>query len=80
MTGVVKQTYIILLGGEPSNRIKEYVNLNKSLWVIEGYYHPFSFTSIDGKNYYLAIHRTRPSAPHYAIPYNLFIEDEIGDV
>jgi len=78
MTGIVKQTYLILLG---SDRIMAYKEFKKSLWVIDGdYYHPFGFISIDGKKYNLAIYRTRPPAPRCAIPYELFIEDEIGDV
>lgn len=72
MRDVVKKTYLIVLKvGFNQNR--------KKLWVIDGKNNKYSFLSVDGKTYSLYISDRRPW-PNSAIPYELFIKDEIRDV
>jgi hypothetical protein len=72
MTDIVKQTYLLL--AHNNFKLKK-----KTLWVVEPRWEDkYNLTSVDGKRYSLYISNKRPVA--YAIPYELFIEDEISDV
>lgn len=73
MRDVIRYTYILLSS----------INFDLSnikLWAIEDSYavygNKFNFLSVDGKKYSLVLQKDRPHN-RLAIPYELFIEDEI---